>query len=92
MEMKRFLALGMAGMLSAAALVGCDKPVDPIVDPVDPNPAPDPVVDPEPEVKKEYSDDEIIDFTMFSAMPGAEINDGNDIQEIIAHKTGVRVK
>jgi len=39
-----------------------------------------------------YSGDEIIDFTMFSAMPGTEINDGNEIQEIIAEKTGVRVK
>lgn len=35
---------------------------------------------------------DIIDFTMFIAMPGAEINDGNEIQEIIAQKTGVRVK
>ena len=35
---------------------------------------------------------DIIDFTMFIAMPGSEINDGNEIQEIIAQKTGVRVK
>ena len=42
--------------------------------------------------KKEYADDEIIDMTMFTAMPGSEINDGNEIQEIIAKKTGVRVK
>ena len=39
--------------------------------------------------KKEYADDEIIDMTMFTAMPGSEINDGNEIQEIIAKKTGV---
>ena len=44
------------------------------------------------EAKTEYADDEIVDFTMFTAMPGSEINDGNDIQEIIAKKTGVRVK
>jgi len=42
--------------------------------------------------EKEYSDDEIVDFTMFIGMPGSEINDGNEIQEIIAKKTGVRVK
>lgn len=42
--------------------------------------------------KKEYADDEIVDMTMFTAMPGSEINDGNEIQEIIAKKTGVRVK
>lgn len=29
---------------------------------------------------------DIIDFTMFIAMPGAEINDGNEIQEIIAER------
>ena len=29
---------------------------------------------------------------MFIAMPGSEINDGNEVQEIIAQKTGVRVK
>jgi len=34
----------------------------------------------------------VTDFTMFSAMPGSEINSGNEIQEIIAEKTGVRVK
>jgi putative aldouronate transport system substrate-binding protein len=44
------------------------------------------------ETAKEYSEDEIVDFTMFTAMPGSEINDGNEIQEIIAKKTGVRVK
>ncbi len=35
---------------------------------------------------------EITDFTMFTAMPGSEIKSGNDVQEIIAKKTGVRVK
>ncbi len=44
------------------------------------------------EAKTEYADDEIVDFTMFTAMPGSEINDGNEVQEIIAKKTGVRVK
>ena len=38
------------------------------------------------------SSGEIIDMTFFGAMPQAEINDGNEIQEIIAEKTGVRVK
>lgn len=40
----------------------------------------------------EYSDDEIISFTMFSAMPGSEINDDNEIMEIIARKVGAKVK
>ncbi len=40
----------------------------------------------------EYSDDEIVSFTMFSAMPGSEINDDNEIMDIIAHKVGAKVK
>lgn len=95
MKMKKFIALGMAGMLSAAALVGCDKGGNVVTpDPVDPASTDPASADPastEP-AAKEYADDEITDFTMFSAMPGTEINDGNDIQEIIAKKTGVRVK
>ena len=34
---------------------------------------------------------EIVDFTMFAAMAGKEKNEGNEIKEIIAEKTGVRV-
>ncbi len=35
---------------------------------------------------------DIKEFTMFTAMPGAEINDDNEVQQIIAEKTGVKVK
>ena len=35
---------------------------------------------------------EVVNWDMFIAMPGAEIDDGNEIQEIIAEKTGVKVK
>ena len=34
----------------------------------------------------------IVDMTMFAAMAGKEKNDGNEIKELIAEKTGVRVK
>ena len=34
----------------------------------------------------------IKEFTAFFAVPGAEINDDNEIQQIIADKTGVKVK
>ena len=43
-------------------------------------------------VAEEAASGDIIDFTFFGAMPQPEINDGNEIQEIIAEKTGVRVK
>ena len=35
---------------------------------------------------------EIVDFTMFAAMAGKEKDADNDIMQIIAEKTGVRVK
>lgn len=41
---------------------------------------------------EEFSEDEIRDFTMFIAMPGAEKNDDNEIKEIIAKKLGARCK
>lgn len=39
-----------------------------------------------------YGDDQILDYLMWIGMTGNEIDEGNKIQEIIAEKTGVRVK
>ncbi|MBR3058766.1 MAG: sugar ABC transporter substrate-binding protein [Clostridiales bacterium] len=36
--------------------------------------------------------DEILNWKFFAAMFGSEINDGNEIQELIAKDTGIRVK
>ena len=36
--------------------------------------------------------DEILNWNFFAAMHGSEINDGNEIQELIAKDTGIRVK
>ena len=36
--------------------------------------------------------DEILNWRFFAAMYGSEINDGNEIQELIAKDTGIRVK
>ena len=38
------------------------------------------------------SSGDVKEFDMFIAMPGTEINDDNEIQQIIADKTGVKVK
>ena len=38
------------------------------------------------------SSDGIKTFTMFTAMPGTEINDDNEIMNIIAEKTGAKLK
>ena len=37
-------------------------------------------------------DGDVIEFTAFFAVPGAEKNDNNEIKEIIAEKTGAKVK
>ena len=37
------------------------------------------------------NEDGVKEFTAFFAVPGAEINDDNDIQQIIAEKTGAKV-
>lgn len=42
--------------------------------------------------KADESENGVKEYTAFFAVPGSEINDGNEIQEIIAEKTGVRVK
>ncbi|MCQ2482960.1 MAG: sugar ABC transporter substrate-binding protein [Clostridia bacterium] len=39
-----------------------------------------------------YSEDEVLEMRMFACMAGTEINDGNEIQELIAERTGVKVK
>ena len=38
------------------------------------------------------SSDGVKTFTMFTAMPGSEINDDNDVMNIIAEKTGAKLK
>ncbi len=38
------------------------------------------------------SDGSVKEFTAFFAVPGSEINDDNEIQQILAEKTGVKVK
>ena len=90
MKMKKFIALGMAGMLSAATLVGCDSgnggggtTGGNVTGGGDGGDNGDGGV---------VAAEDIIDFTMFAAMEGTELNPNNDIQEIIAQKTGVRVK
>ena len=100
MRLKKITALLLGTALTASMLAGCgndataDTSTDaPATDTTVVADAGDDTTDAAPAAEeKEYSEDEIVDFTMFIGMPGSEINDGNEIQEIIAKKTGVRVK
>ena len=58
-------------------------------DPTEPEPTD---VSTKPTSGSYYGDDDIMDLTMYIAMVGDEINEGNKIQELIATKTGVRLK
>lgn len=91
MKFKRVTALFMTALLTASMLTGCGSKSEPAAE-TGSEEATEETAEVEETEKKEYSDDEIIDFTFFGAMPQPEINDGNEIQEIIAKKVGARVK
>ena len=98
MKLKKLMALSLVAALGISTLTGCGNSADTEETATEESTkseeteAGDDTEAAAEEQKKEYSEDEIIDFTMFAAMPDSEINDGNEIQEIIAKKTGVRVK
>lgn len=85
MKLRKVTALTMALLMAVSMFAGCGKDAGQSASGTETNQTAE-------GEKTEYSDDEIIDFTMFTAMPGSEINDGNEIQEIIAQKIGARCK
>lgn len=80
MKRKKLMALFMTTVVTASMLAGCGGGASTATDSSAAG------------AGSESADGDITDFTMFIAMPGSEINDGNEIQELIAQKTGVRVK
>lgn len=94
MKFKKFTALLMTTMIAASMLAGCgsDNAKTTQTGETGSDTEKTSTTDTDTETDKEYSENEIKNFTFFGAMPQPEINDGNDIQEIIAKKVGVRVK
>ena len=97
MKIKRLVALLAAATLTAGMVSGCgsekkEKTTEAGTTATANNADGEDSTGSNASAQGEYSDDEIVDFTAFFAVPGSEINDGNEIQEIIAKKTGVRVK
>ena len=84
MKMKKMLCLLLAAVMTASVATGCgDSKKDASAD-ADAQTA---------EGGSEASDNgEIREYTAFFAVPGSEINDDNEIQQIIAEKTGAKVK
>ena len=92
MKQKKLIALLMCTAMAATALAGCGSSGGSDTTASEDTASGSGSAETADAEKTEYADDEIIDMTMFTAMPGSEIDDGNEIQEIIAKKTGVRVK
>lgn len=103
MKAKKLTALFMGTVMAASLLVGCGGSVsetsaeapksEETVEETEAAETEETEASAEETTEKtEYSEDEIIDFTAFFPVPGSEINNGNEVQEIIAKKTGVRVK
>ena len=87
MKKKKMLCLLMAALMTASVFTGCGdskKDTDASAD----------AQTSEGGESAEASADsgEIKEFTAFFAVPGSEINDDNEIQQMIAEKTGVKVK
>lgn len=79
MKKKKLLCLLMAAVMTASVFTGCgDSKKESGADTSTDADAAD--------------DGEIKEFTAFFAVPGSEINDDNEIQQIIAEKTGAKVK
>ncbi len=82
MKTKKIVSLVLGSMLAVSSLAACStgNPGDTTATTGGDTPA---VTD---------GGKQVVDFTMFAAMSGKEKAEGNDIMEIIAEKTGVRVK
>ena len=90
----RLLSLGLSVALTIACLTGCGNAAQtaaPAAD--DAAPAATADTSAADDGATEVASGDIVDFTFFAGMPGTEINSGNnEIQDIIAQKTGVRLK
>ena len=97
--LKKVVALSMSTLLTAATLAGCGS-AQPAADNTatsggDTTAATTTTATTETAeaTSETFAPEDIVDFTFFAGMPGTEINSGNnEIQDMIAEKTGVRLK
>lgn len=92
MKLKRLAAILLGVVMTASLLTGCGSKNNNKDTDTEGGSNNGQVSNPQDDDKDTAGTGEILDMTMFTAMPGSEINDGNEIQEIIAEKLGVRVK
>ena len=97
---KKLGALALAGAMSLTMLTGCGgSSTDSSSTGGDDSSSADTSADTSTDTSSDEGSEEastpsgdVKEFDMFIAMPGTEINDDNEIQQIIAEKTGVKVK
>ncbi len=93
---KKLGALAVAGAMSLTMLTGCGgsstSTTDTSSSTGDDSTATEAAADDTSKDDSSASSGDVKEFDMFIAMPGTEINDDNEIQQIIADKTGVKVK
>ena len=80
MNFKKLTALGMGLVLTASVLAGCGSSDSKNTSADANNTSGDGATATESTESTESGNGEITDFTMFIAMPGSEINDGNEVQ------------
>ena len=96
MKVKRW-ALGLFILILSMASVSCNSTVHNDNDISDNDISDNDIITTDVSINEnddnmDASENEIVDFTMFVAMSGTEIDDNNDICEEIAKRTGVRLK
>ena len=79
MKRKKLMALFMTTAVTASMLTGCGGGASTATDSNASGTG-------STEAGSESADGDITDFTMFIAMPGSEINDGNEIQELMLRR------
>ncbi|MBP3278399.1 MAG: sugar ABC transporter substrate-binding protein, partial [Butyrivibrio sp.] len=91
--MKKVAAFSMSTVLMAATLAGCGQGAAPSGDNAGTTTGSDTTAQTSDAGSTTVASGDIVDMTFFAGMPGTEINSGNnEIQDMIAEKTGVRLK
>ena len=89
MKKKKMLCLLLSAIMAASVATGCGNSKDTNADTSADTSADTQTAD---SSDGAANNGEIKEYTAFFAVPGSEINDDNEIQQIIAEKTGAKVK
>lgn len=90
MKKKKLLCLLMAALMTASFAVGCGSGDD--ASDANSNSNSNSESEENSDSADAVNDGEVREYTAFFAVPGAEINDDNEVQQMIAELTGAKVK